>query len=284
MRPDATEVGRRIRDDAHTMTDMTRVRPPAVAGTFYPADAARLDADVREMLAAATPAALDIDLRMLIVPHAGYVYSGPVAASAYALLPGRGFRWVVLVGPSHFVRFEGLALPDAARFATPLGEVPVDEELAAAAEAFAHDRADAHAREHSLEVQLPFLQTCLEDFAFVPVLTGDDDPEPTAGLLDDVLDIENTLVVVSSDLSHYEDYATAQRLDAATADAIVELRADDVGPASACGRTAIRGALKVAQRRGWACRLIDLRSSGDTTGDRDRVVGYGVFVIGPVHR
>ncbi len=236
------------------------------------------------MIAAAAPPSLDVDIRMLVVPHAGYVYSGPVAASAYALVPDMGFRWVVLVGPSHFVRFPGLALPDAAAFATPLGDVPVDEELAAAAVPYARDRPDAHAREHSLEVQLPFLQVSLGEIAFVPVLTGDEDPEPTARLLDDVLDIEDTLVVVSSDLSHYEDYATAQRLDAATADAIVGLRADDLGEASACGRTGIRGALRVAQRRDWACRLLDLRSSGDTAGDRQRVVGYGAFVIGSVHR
>lgn len=236
------------------------------------------------MLTAATPEPLDIDVRMVIVPHAGYVYSGPVAASAYGLLPDKGFRWVVLAGPSHFVRFRGLALPEADSFATPLGDVSVDEELAAAARPYARRRADAHGREHSLEVQLPFLQVALGEFAFVPVLTGDDDPEPTADLLDDVLDIEHTLAVISSDLSHYEDYATAQRLDARTAEAIVELRADDLGGASACGRTAICGALRVAQRRNWVCRLLDLRSSGDTAGDRQRVVGYGAFAIGSVHR
>lgn len=268
----------------HTMARMDPVREPAVAGTFYPAEPAHLEATVQGLLDSAEPPLPDVDVRMVIVPHAGYVYSGPVAATIYSLLPPLGVRGVVLVGPSHFVRFPGLALPSVDRFATPLGEVEIDAKLVSLGGRYAAPNAAAHAREHSLEVQLPFLQVAVGEFSLLPVLTGDDDPAPASALLDAVLDSERALVVVSSDLSHYEDYATARRLDKAAADAIVSLRPNALDRAAACGRTGIQAALRVARRRGWLCRLLDLRSSGDTAGDHTRVVGYGAFVLGPISR
>ncbi len=258
------------------------VRPPAVAGAFYPADPRRLAADVRRYLAEASPPVLDFAVRILVVPHAGYVYSGPVAATGYRLLEGRtDLRRIVMVGPSHFVWFSGLALPDAVRLLTPLGEVQVDVDAAARLEhvPFVVSSAVAHQREHSLEVQLPFLQVVAPGLPVVPLLTGDVDPRDVADAIEPLLD-DQTLLLVSSDLSHYHDYQTARRLDAATAAAIERLDPDALGPDSACGRTGIQAALHLARRRGYRVRLCDLRNSGDTAGPPDRVVGYGTFALG----
>ncbi len=262
------------------------VRRPVVAGSFYPAEPARLESLVRRLLAAAPTTTTVIRPRLLIVPHAGYVYSGSVAAAAYAVVqatPG-GIERVLVLGPSHFVGFAGLATAGIGAFATPLGEVPVDPELSARIEAIRRVRrgSEAHDREHSLEVQLPFLQVVLPGTTVVPVLTGDADPVPAAAVVDEALCSEDAIVVVSSDLSHYLDIAAARKADARTAEAIERLQPDAIDPPDACGGTAIRGALAVARRRGWSCRLLDLRNSGDTAGSPERVVGYGAFVLGPV--
>ncbi len=260
----------------------TAVRPPAVAGAFYPADPRRLAADVRSFLAAASTPELGFTVRGLIVPHAGYVYSGPVAATGYRLVEGRDdLRRVVMLGPSHFVWFEGLALPDADRLSTPLGELTVDRAAVALLEEspLVVESAVAHAREHSLEVQLPFLQVVLPDAAVVPILTGDVDPADVARVVAPLVD-DGTLLVVSSDLSHYHDYDTARRLDAVTAEAIVGREPDALGRDSACGRTGIQASLHLARRFGWRVERCDLRNSGDTAGPRDRVVGYGTFALG----
>ncbi len=260
---------------------MRRIRSPAVAGTFYPADVTALRAEVRRLLEAVGGAGSDEGVRAVIVPHAGYVFSGPVAASAFAVVPSQHFRRVLLLGPSHFGLFPGLSIPSATHLRTPLGDVAVDAELRSLAAAYAGVSESAHRREHSLEVQLPFLQTILAGAPCLPVLTGDPDPTVATELLMATAGNRDVLIVISSDLSHYLDHASAQRMDGATARAIVELRPDDVGPHSACGRTAVRAGLHAARRLGWTCRLLDLRTSADTSGDPSRVVGYGAFALGP---
>jgi hypothetical protein len=260
---------------------MAEVREPAVAGSFYPADARKLRGQVERLLADASPAG--IDPGALIAPHAGYAYSGPIAASAFKAVAGRhgSIRRVVLVGPSHFVPFAGLALPEATAFATPLGEVPLDLDgvTAASRHAVVGRSAEAHRREHCLEVELPFLQAVLGEFGIVPLVTGQATPEEVAALIEALWEGPETLVVVSSDLSHYHDYETARRLDQATARTIVGGRPEELGPASACGRLAVQGLLLAAGRRGLAVTLLDLRNSGDTAGPRHEVVGYGAFAF-----
>jgi AmmeMemoRadiSam system protein B len=261
-----------------------RVRRPAVAGSFYPEDPRDLERSVREQLAAARPPAPGTPRpKALIVPHAGYVYSGPVAATAYAALgPLRdAIQRVVLLGPSHHVPLRGLAVPDAEAFATPLGVVELDAEGVARALTLREVRrlGAAHEWEHSLEVQLPFLQLALGSFRLVPLAVGDARDDEVAEVLEALWGGPETLVLVSSDLSHYHDYATARRLDDATSRAILALRPAALGPDSACGRVAVRGLLVAARRLGLHAELLDLRSSGDTAGPRDRVVGYGAFAF-----
>ena len=262
-------------------------RRPAVAGLFYPSDPAELRVVVQACLAEgrARVAGRRQELpRALVVPHAGYVYSGPVAGSAYALVEplAESVRRVVLLGPSHRVAFRGFALSSAARFATPLGEIQTDAAGAATLARLAQVRVldAAHAEEHSLEVQLPFLQEILRDFVLLPVVAGDAEPHEVAALIESVWDGPETLLLVSSDLSHYHDYATAQALDRASAAAIEALRPEALGEESACGRVPLRGLLVAAHAHGLAARTLDLRSSGDTAGPRDRVVGYGAFAVG----
>ena len=266
---------------------MPRVRRAAVAGTFYPAEAGDLRAQIDDMLAGAAGASDTTGVASarpaaLIAPHAGYMYSGPIAATAFATLEhaaGTVDR-VVLVGPSHFVPFRGVALPEAEVIETPLGQVPIDADgcqcISRLPQVLA--AAEPHRREHALEVEIPFLQTVLDDFAVVPLVTGDATPEEVAEVLEELWD-ERTLVVVSSDLSHYHDYETARRLDRATAAAIVEKRPQDLAAGSACGRLAIQGLLGAVSSRGADVSLLDLRSSGDTAGPRDQVVGYGAFRV-----
>jgi hypothetical protein len=260
------------------------VRPAAVAGLFYAADPAALRADVERALRA-VGAARGPAPKALIVPHAGYVYSGDVAARAYALVsPLRGrIRRVVLLGPAHRVALRGLAVPEAEAFATPLGIVPLD----AGALARLRDlpqvlQSDAaHAEEHSLEVQLPFLQRALGDFTLVPLVVGDASAEEVAEVLERLWLGDETLLVISSDLSHYLDYASARRVDAETCRAIEQLRPEALDRDSACGRVAVRGLLLAARRHGLVPRTLDLRNSGDTAGDRRRVVGYGAWSFSP---
>jgi len=259
-----------------------KVRPPAVAGRFYPADPAELRNLVNGMLAQ-VPAATGQAPKALIAPHAGYLYSGPIAASAYAqLIPGRDqIRRVVVLGPSHYVALDGLATSSAEAFATPLGLVPVDVETVRQARSLPQvaEMDEAHAREHSLEVQLPFLQTVLGDFTLVPLAVGDASIEEVCQVLDALWDGLETCFVISSDLSHYHDLQTARRLDRATASAIEALKPAAIGEERACGRIPIRGLLQVAGQHGLRARTIDLRTSGDTAGPRDQVVGYGAFAF-----
>lgn len=258
------------------------VRPPAVAGMFYEADAARLEAAVLNYLATAAEKSLDFDLRMLIVPHAGHVYSGPVAATGYRLLQDSDhWRRIVMVGPSHFVPFPGLALPGVEYLDTPLGSVSIDIDGAALLreDPQVADLPQAHRREHCLEVQLPFLQVVAPNVPVVPVLTGAADPEEAAALVAPLLD-DRTLLLISSDLSHYHDAATARRLDARTVNAIAELRPEDLDWESACGRTGVQMALFIARRRQYRASVLDLRNSADTAGPPDRVVGYGTVALG----
>lgn len=258
------------------------VRQPAVAGTFYAAGSRRLEADVRALLAAATQPELGFTLRILIVPHAGLVYSGPIAATGYRLLAAiEDLQRIVMLGPAHYVAFSGLALPGADLLETPLGTVPVDPTGVASLEPSPQVAAspEAHQREHSLEVQLPFIQVVAPGVPVIPLLTGKVAPTDVADTVAPLLD-ESTLLLVSSDLSHFHDSATARRLDATTTAAIERLDAEALGWEAACGRTGIQTALHLAQRSGFVVETLDLRNSADTAGSADRVVGYGTFALG----
>jgi AmmeMemoRadiSam system protein B/AmmeMemoRadiSam system protein A len=260
---------------------MPTIRAPAVAGMFYPADPAALAAEVDAMLAGSGSGSQQGIPKALIVPHAGYIYSGPVAASAYARIASarERIRRVILLGPVHRVPVRGLALPGADAFDTPLGRVPIDTatctRLLGLPQVVASP--DAHRLEHSLEVQLPFLQRLLGDFVLVPLAVGDASGEEVAQVLDLVWGGDETLIVVSSDLSHYLPYAQARARDSETAAMIVALRSD-IEHEQACGGTPVNGLTRIARARGLGIELVDLRNSGDTAGGRDRVVGYGGFV------
>ena len=246
---------------------MASVRPPAVAGTFYPDDPDELSALISRLLDSAPPRQ---PAKAIVAPHAGYVYSGPIAASAFRCLSS-GVRRVVLLGPSHFALLRGVAAPRAGEFETPLGRVALEvpDDL---------PRNDApHAREHSLEVEVPFLQVALGDFTLVPLAVGDAEPLRVAEVLAALWDGPKTAIVVSSDLSHYLPYEEARRMDADTARRIEQLV--PVAPGAACGAAPLNGLLFEASRRGMTCERLDLRSSGDTAGDRSRVVGYGAFAL-----
>ncbi len=260
---------------------MSSIRQPAVAGLFYPGAADALRCTVAELLAGADDQAAAAP-KALIVPHAGYVYSGPTAARAYRLLaPLRDtIRRVVLLGPSHRVWLDGMALPSADFFATPLGRVPVDREAVARIAGMPGVQVSdvAHAQEHSLEVQLPFLQTVLDDFSLVPIAVGACPAGRVGAVVDALWDGPETLVVVSSDLSHFLSYDAARVADARTRDRIVA-HATTLSDDEACGARAINGLMSAEAARGLAIETVDLRSSGDTAGDRDRVVGYGSFVL-----
>ena len=267
---------------AKSAPEPRHVRPPAVSGRFYPGDPAELRKLIDDLLAQVPPATGPAP-KALIAPHAGYPYSGPIAASAYAqFIPARDqIKRIVLFGPSHYVALEGLATTSAHAFATPLGVVPVDLEAVRAARSLPQVREldEAHAQEHSLEVQLPFLQCVLGDFTLVPLAVGEASPEDICQVLDALWDGPETRFVVSSDLSHYYDFQTARRLDLATAKAIEALKPRGMIEDSACGRNPICGLLHAARRHGLRARTLDLRSSGDTAGPRDRVVGYGAFAF-----
>ena len=265
-----------------------RLRPPAVAGAFYPSDPDALRACVQGYLdeAVARAGGSDRDGRSpkaIVAPHAGYVYSGPVAARAYAaVLPLRGtVERVVLLGPAHRVPLAALAAPTADAFATPLGPVPVDtaarDRVVGAGLVVTSD--EAHAREHSLEVHLPFLQVALGDVAVLPLTVGNVAAAAASDVIERVWDGSETLVVVSTDLSHYHDQATAADLDRRTAAAVVAKRPEELRPDAACGLFALRGLLEVARRHDLDVELLHLGTSADTAGTPERVVGYGAFAI-----
>jgi len=264
---------------------MSALRHPAVDGLFYPAAPAALRAQVAHCLGAVVADDNDAGQppKLLITPHAGYDYCGVVAACAYAQLRRRragSIRRVVLLGPAHRVVVQGLAAPRATAFETPLGEVALDVAALARLDEMPQVVRDdrAHEREHSIEVQLPFLQALLGEFSLVPLVVGDAGAEAVAQVLERLWGGDETLIVISSDLSHYLPYAQAQAADRATVQRILKLDAG-LGPHEACGAAAINGALLAARRHGLAPRLLDLRNSGDTAGDRDRVVGYGAIAF-----
>jgi AmmeMemoRadiSam system protein B len=259
------------------------IRPPAVAGLFYPEDADALRSLIEKLRGdSLVEAELPAPPKALIVPHAGYPYSGPVAAAAYSLIePLREvIRRVVLIGPSHRVYLHGVALPQAQSFATPLGDIPIDEDgrnlLLQRGDVLASDA--PHEMEHCLEVQLPFLQTVLHEFTLLPLVIGSARTPQVAALLEDVWGGAETLVLASSDLSHYLPYDSARQFDAVTATAIVN-RHTDLTHEQACGAAAINGLLAVARKLGLDVTEIVRLNSGDTAGDVRRVVGYGAFAI-----
>ncbi|MGE0384579.1 MAG: AmmeMemoRadiSam system protein B [Gammaproteobacteria bacterium] len=256
------------------------IRQPAVAGQFYPADPGTLRRVVRQCLEGARPAA---PARVLVAPHAGYVYSGAVAACAYATLAAaRGsINRVLLLGPCHRTYITGLALPAAEAFRTPLGDVALDRpgmQVVAACRQVCVSQA-AHALEHSLEVQLPFLQEALGDFSLVPLAVGAATPAEVAGVIALLWDAPGTLTVISTDLSHYHDYATARRIDARTTRAIESFDTAAIGPEQACGYVPLNGLLTLAQDRCMKVTTLCVANSGDTAGPRDRVVGYGAWAV-----
>lgn len=268
--------------------EASTIRLPAVAGMFYPGDPNSLASEVTDMLAnAVLPAPTFPGPKAIIVPHAGYIYSGPIAASAFALLRKQAavITRIVLLGPCHRVAVRGLAVPQAHSFVTPLGAIPLDQAAITAAlklpQVIHHD--GAHAEEHSLEVQLPFLQQVLNNFTLVPFAVGYATPHEVAEVLDLLWGGPETLIIISSDLSHYHSYADAQRRDQHSADDILHLRLL-LDHEQACGATPINGLIELAQRRGLKPQLLDLRNSGDTAGDKSRVIGYASFAfMEPAH-
>lgn len=254
------------------------VRPAAVAGTFYPADPAALRLMVQQQLSAVRVESCNAP--GFITPHAGLIYSGPVAAHVYAriaLLRGKA-RVIVLIGPPHYVSVRGVAAVSVGEFATPLGSVPVATALIAQlCVDSVHIDDEAHEAEHCLEVQLPFLQEVLGDFEIVPLLCGRGSEAAAGRALEMICRQTPAIVIASSDLSHYLPYDVARARDARTAHAIQMLNGDDIGPSDACGYAAVRTLLAFARTHGLHARTLDLRNSGDTAGPHNRVVGYGAF-------
>jgi AmmeMemoRadiSam system protein B len=250
---------------------------------FYSDKPQELAATVHAFLAKATPAGLTKPVKAIIAPHAGYIYSGPVAGTAYASLAGRAgdIERVIVLGPCHRVAFPGVAASSAQSFDTPLGPVAVDRDKVASLckEGLAREFDHAYAQEHSLEVQLPFLKILFPEARIVPLLAGDENSELVEKVLEYLWGEAETAIVISSDLSHYHDYATAQKLDRETAQAMEGLSPSGVDREQACGSTGINGLLAFARNRKLTCTTLDLRNSGDTAGPRNRVVGYGAFAV-----
>ena len=261
---------------------MMSIRSTAIAGTFYPNDPSELHADLEELLSHAQGS--KEQPKAIIAPHAGYIYSGPIAATAYASFYKQypHINRIVLMGPSHRVAFHGIAASSSDYFATPLGEVPVDHaSLQTSLENGLVKYFDlAHEQEHCLEVQLPFLQEIFDQyFEIVPLLVGDADSSLVAKVLRTLWGGAGTLIVISSDLSHYHDYEAAKQIDTHTTTLIEQFHGEQLDHDSACGRLPIQGLLKVAKEFGLRCKTMDLRNSGDTAGPHDRVVGYGAYAF-----
>jgi len=259
------------------------LRPAAVAGAFYPGDQQHLRRDIVEYLSQAG-STFTKPPKAIIVPHAGYMYSGPIAASAYHLLePIRDqIRHVILLGPAHTVPLKGLATPGVAAFRTPMGDVALDIDgmnMLVEQYRYVSEKPFAHAEEHSLEVQLPFLQTILAEFDLVPLVVGNASAQEVGDVIEHCWGDSTTLILVSSDLSHFLSYNEAVREDAHSATAIEDLDHKALSHHSACGRNGINGLLKCAAARSMTVERLDLRNSGDTAGHRDRVVGYGSWAF-----
>jgi MEMO1 family protein len=288
---------------AATPSASKRVREPAVAGLFYPKDKAALSQTLDGLLANATPHTIEGELRALICPHAGYPYSGPVAATAYKLLVGREFQTVVLLAVSHYAAFAGASVANADVYRTPLGDVPVSPKARELAKTnpfvleprclvqrpqwssqASHPEPPAgedtpETWEHSGEVQVPFLQKTLKNFTLVPVVTGEADPEKMARVLAGQVD-DKTLVIASTDLSHYHPYNEARAKDKVTTDAIVNLDIDRMtSSGDACGKMPVLALMYLAKQKGWKATLLDYRNSGDTAGNKDAVVGYAAIAF-----
>lgn len=259
----------------------TTTRPAAVAGAFYPDNATELSQMVDRFLQQADSSGTAP--KAIIVPHAGYLYSGAIAGNAYHLLEQvkDRIKRVVLMGPSHRIFFDGLALSSADYFETPLGQVPIDQEsqatLAGLPQVIVDDK--PHLLEHSLEVHIPFLQRVLSDFKLIPIVVGDASAREVAEVLQALWGDEETLIVISSDLSHYQDYQSAQQHDATTTRHIEALEYEDLHFEDACGRIPVSGLLCLARNKGFKVSNIDLRNSGDTAGPHDQVVGYGAYTL-----
>lgn len=263
----------------------SKIRPTAVAGMFYPADPVELRDTVSRYLNTAREAPIDTTKtpKAIVAPHAGYIYSGPVAAYAYHYVESIKDKIanVVLIGPSHRVPLLGLATSSADYFATPLGNIPVNRDLTEDINElpFVSELDQAHSMEHSLEVHLPFLQLTLNQFSLVPIVAGDASPEDVSQLISVACGSDDTLLVISSDLSHYHDYQTAKRLDQDTCDAIEALDIRSVDSQHACGYIPVRGLLAYARQHKLTATTVDCRNSGDTAGPKDQVVGYGSYVF-----
>ena len=267
------------------------IRPPAVASMFYPGDTAELRKAVQKYLSNAGTEEVPklkkgeaAELRTLIVPHAGFIYSGKIAASAYRLLEQNQnqFKRVLLLGPAHRVWLEGAAFPGVDAFETPLGEITLDKELIeniVAEFSWISVSDKAHAEEHCLEVQLPFLQETLGEFKLLPLVVGDAKIEPLAALIHQFSEDHETLIVISTDLSHFHDYQTARDIDGCTANAIELLEQNRISTEDACGAYPLRGALLAASQNQWNVHRLGLCNSGDTAGDHGRVVGYGAWAM-----
>ncbi len=260
------------------------VRPAAVAGSFYPANPVRLREMVQGYLKTAVIPETSVPApKAIIAPHAGYVYSGPIAGSAYVHVAplAAQVKQVVMLSPAHTMAVQGLATSSAAHFRTPLGDVPVDQEAVQHALAFRQVEIldDAHVREHGLEVHLPFLQETLSNFRLVPFVVGLASSEEVQDVLEALWGEQDTLVVISSDLSHFLNYKQAHQIDSVTCAAIERLEPDAIQRDGACGRRPIQGLLLSAKQRNMSVMTLDLRNSGDTAGSKDRVVGYGAWVF-----
>jgi MEMO1 family protein len=262
---------------------MSNIRRPAVSGVFYSDEPSKLSSDVKRYLQTAKTRDEPRTPKILIVPHAGFIYSGVVAGGAYAAIKNAAdtITKVVLIGPSHRVAFRGMATPSVDAFETPLGVARINREAISmiAALTGVTQRDDAHDQEHSLEVQLPFLQSVLGEFTLTPIVVGDATGDDVAALIETLWGGDETLIVISSDLSHYLDDQTAQRMDSATAEAIETLNPETIGRDQACGRIPVAGALLAARARNMRVIRYDLRNSGATAGGKDRVVGYGAWGI-----
>ena len=261
------------------------VRNPAVSGQFYPSDPAQLSREVKEYLKVSPSVPDPInskEIKALIVPHAGYIYSGSIAGSAYSLLPrqNENIKRIVLLGPSHHVAIRGCATSSADFFSTPLGDIQLDRklinELEKSVQINCHD--NAHIQEHSLEVQLPFLQEFLADFLLVPLVVGQWSLDQANLFFDKISRLENTLIIISTDLSHFHSHKDAQNIDANTSKEILNFENNLIGE-QACGCQPLNALLHWAKQQDWNIKMLGLKNSGDSAGDKDRVVGYGSFVL-----
>ncbi len=267
-----------------TVSTSPHDRPADCAGRFYPADQSELARTVDRFVSDGRGTAAGSNAKAIIAPHAGYIYSGPVAGSAYRAIPSEVIartQRVLLIGPSHFVRFAGVAMAPHTGFQTPLGRIPVDPASRTALESLDSVRTleKPHKGEHSLEVHLPFIQRVFGDVRVIPLIVGEASVDDIATLLETVGGGDETFWVISSDLSHFEPHESAVRHDTATAEEIESLRGDALGPYDACGHRSIRGLLQSCRHANRRARRLDLRTSADTAGDPQRVVGYGAWIF-----